>query len=109
MLSQRCKPVSLQDVTNTLILSGTEFLDSVLDIGFTGQVGDRVAYSNAAYMLLGMALEHVTGMSFGDVLQEAISEPLGLGNTGISPPHKRQAIIPEGESFYGLELEYFAP
>ena len=80
-----------------------------MDIGFTGEVGGRVAYSNVAYTLLGMALENITGMSFEEVLQEFIFAPLGLGNTSVSPAHHEQAIIPEGESWYGLDLDYFVP
>ncbi len=43
--------------------------------------GSEVAYSNTNYVLLGYILEDVAGLSFGKLLNDRISEPLGLENT----------------------------
>lgn len=86
------------------------FLDSVMDFGFTGQIGDRVAYSNIAYTLLGYALEDLTGKTFEDILRETITGPLGLDDTSTTPFELRRAILPfDGAPFYGAPLEYFIP
>lgn len=85
-------------------------MDSLLDFGFTGQVGHSVAYSNLAYSLLGYALENVTGQTYEDVLRTTITSPLGLENTSTTPFPLHQAILPSGAApLYGVALEYFNP
>src|SRR5690606_17204118 len=44
--------------------------------------GERFAYSNSGYLLLGHIIEKVTGKSYEQVLQEHILTPLGMTNTG---------------------------
>jgi CubicO group peptidase (beta-lactamase class C family) len=40
--------------------------------------GENYNYSNSGYALLGLLIEEVTGMSYGDYVREAIFEPLGM-------------------------------
>jgi len=52
-------------------------------------------YSNAAYGLLGLALESITGSSFDTIFQDGIVAPLGLRRTFWSlPPSDANAVIP---------------
>jgi CubicO group peptidase (beta-lactamase class C family) len=44
--------------------------------------GERFAYSNSGYLLLGYIIEKVTGKSYEQVLQEHIFTPLKMNNTG---------------------------
>jgi CubicO group peptidase (beta-lactamase class C family) len=44
--------------------------------------GDRFAYSNSGYLLLGYIIEKVTGKSYEQVLQENIFTPLKMNDTG---------------------------
>lgn len=43
--------------------------------------GEGFHYSDTGYVLLGMIVEHVTGMSFGQQLQERFFFPLGMKHT----------------------------
>ena len=54
------------------------FADSTLQIN----PGEKHAYSNSGYMLLGYIMEKVTGKSYEQVLQENIFTPLKMNNTG---------------------------
>jgi len=45
--------------------------------------GEKFAYSNSGYMVLGYIIETVTGSSYETVLQEKILTPLGMKNTGV--------------------------
>jgi CubicO group peptidase (beta-lactamase class C family) len=47
------------------------------------QPGTKWAYSNSGYVLLGLILEHATGRSFADLLNDQILVPLGMKNTGL--------------------------
>ncbi|MGK5638761.1 serine hydrolase domain-containing protein [Streptomyces sp. URMC 126] len=51
--------------------------------------GTRYAYTNTGYVLLGMAVEHLTGRPYGEVLREQVIEPLGLRQTSFVVPDKR--------------------
>lgn len=53
--------------------------------------GSRYAYSNTNYVLLGMAIERITGHSYEQELREQIVEPLGLTETSYVVPDKKIA------------------
>ncbi|MEQ1707555.1 MAG: serine hydrolase [Terricaulis sp.] len=46
--------------------------------------GERWAYSNSGYVLIGAVIEAVTGMPWHAYLAQALFEPLGMNNTGYS-------------------------
>jgi CubicO group peptidase (beta-lactamase class C family) len=56
----------------------------------TSRPGEKWAYNNAGYRLLGMAIENVSGKSYWDFLQSRIFVPLGMDSTRNSDP---KAII----------------
>lgn len=62
--------------------------------------GDRYAYSNTNYLLLGMVIRRVTGAFYGDFLNERIFEPLGMKDTRVI---SLTAIIPNRASGYLLD------
>lgn len=63
--------------------------------------GERWAYSNSGYFLLGMIVEKVAGQSFGLVLKERVLGPLGLARTRPNAP---TSIIPGRSAGYGRIL-----
>lgn len=50
--------------------------------------GARYSYSNTNYVLLGMAVEHITGTSYAQALRTQIVKPLGLRKTSYVVPDK---------------------
>jgi CubicO group peptidase (beta-lactamase class C family) len=48
--------------------------------------GSKFEYSNFAFGLLGHAIEHRTGRSFGELVRDKIVVPLDLRDTGLAPP-----------------------
>lgn len=45
--------------------------------------GERHAYSNSNYLLLGLVIENASGQPLADFLREAVLRPLGLDDTGV--------------------------
>lgn len=45
--------------------------------------GSKWSYSNSGYLLLGYAIESITGMSFADFVHSEFALPLGLLDTGV--------------------------
>lgn len=62
------------------------FADSTLQF----KPGEKFAYSNSGYMLLGYIIEKVTGKRYEQVLQENIFTPLMMINTGYD--HSRSLL-----------------
>jgi CubicO group peptidase (beta-lactamase class C family) len=62
------------------------FADSTLQF----KPGEKFAYTNSGYMLLGYIIEKVTGKSYEQVLQENIFTPLKMNNTGYD--HSRALL-----------------
>ena len=54
--------------------------------------GTQFAYSNTNYIVAGLLLESVTGMTLADNLQSRIVEPLGLTSTYFAPDDARSPI-----------------
>ena len=48
------------------------------------EVGERYAYSNTGYHLLGMIIEKITGDTWQNFLREKIFKPLGMKNTDVN-------------------------
>jgi CubicO group peptidase (beta-lactamase class C family) len=48
--------------------------------------GEKHAYSNSGYILLGLIIEKVAGKSYEAFLKEAIFDPLGMNDTGYDHP-----------------------
>ncbi len=49
-------------------------------------LGEKYAYSNSGYFLLGTIIERASGKSYADFLQENIFAPLGMKDTGYDNP-----------------------
>jgi D-alanyl-D-alanine carboxypeptidase len=49
----------------------------------TGTPGEKYAASDTGYVLLGMALQHLTGRSWADLYQQYVWDPLGLEHTSL--------------------------
>ncbi|MEO8090477.1 MAG: serine hydrolase domain-containing protein [Gemmatimonadales bacterium] len=60
--------------------------------------GDTWSYSNTGYAILGALIRRVTGQFYGDVLQQLIFAPLGMGTRIISEAD----IIPNRSAGYRL-------
>jgi CubicO group peptidase (beta-lactamase class C family) len=58
-----------------------EVLALALEGGLKAAPGERFAYSNIGYGLLGLAIENVTGTSFAEAARAGITVPLGLADT----------------------------
>lgn len=59
---------------------------------------DHFKYSNIAFGLLGQVIEAATGQSFVDYVRAAITDPLGLGDTGAELDPSRAGDYAAGHS-----------
>ncbi|MEV7598448.1 serine hydrolase domain-containing protein [Kitasatospora sp. NPDC089797] len=53
--------------------------------------GSRYSYSNTDFVLMGLAVEHLTGRPYQDVLRDRVLDPLGLQQTSFVVPDQRIA------------------
>lgn len=61
--------------------------------------GAGQAYSNAGYILLGLAIEKISGRPYEAFVKERIFDPLGMKNTGFS---ESDAVVPGRATGYML-------
>ncbi len=73
--------------------------------------GSRPAYSNAAFALIGLAVEAHTGLNYTQQVQQLVAQPLGLTSTRPSSPgdDDSHAVIPPGDSGWGADYGINAP
>lgn len=81
----------------------SEFFDVLAGAGKTWQPGDRAAYSNLAYIILGFAVENITGSAYVDVVRDEITEPLGMTSTSyLAPSDLDRLVVPNASIPYAL-------
>ncbi len=66
-------------------LKGDEIKKAVLSESLIYPPGSKVLYSDLGFMILGWALERITGKKLDEVIKIHLTEPLGLKNTGYGP------------------------
>lgn len=59
-------------------------------------VGERHRYSNASYILLGLAIERVAGETYADHVRSQVFEPAGMARTGLSSVDDVEEEVAEG-------------
>ncbi|KZE40237.1 hypothetical protein AV656_02930 [Bhargavaea cecembensis] len=57
-----------------------------LDLKPIGEPGERISYSNDAFLLLGAIIEQVSGINYREFIMERIVQPAGMKRTTFTPP-----------------------
>ena len=70
-------------VNGTLPVTRQQTVKALNAQPFLSATGTQWSYSNAGYMLLGYAIESITGMSYADFIRTEMALPLGLLDTGV--------------------------
>lgn len=78
------------------------FRDRLLDF----PPGTQWAYSNSGYVLLGLLLEQLGGMSYAELLHQDLWAPLGMHDTGYDDGRK---VVPHLASGYRLDQGAIVP
>ncbi|MFI6502818.1 serine hydrolase domain-containing protein [Nonomuraea typhae] len=58
--------------------------------------GERMSYSNSGWVLLGAAIERITGLPYGEHVHEHVLKPLGMTRSGLARPGEVLAGHAEG-------------
>src|SRR5690606_35898964 len=71
--------------------------------------GERFAYSNSNWVLLGKVLEQMTGKPYGEAIREQIFEPAGMATAGYTwetplIPHRAQGYVDSGNGIINAEF-----
>ncbi|MCA6364091.1 MAG: serine hydrolase [Bacteroidetes bacterium] len=89
-----------------------EIISSFKNLPLEFTPGERYAYSNSGYVLLGYIIEKLSGMSYGDFVQKNIFDKLGMKNSYYADNYK---VIPRMANGYQLyegnyeNPEYMSP
>lgn len=75
-----------------------EILDMTRDQPLSSKPGERFAYNNSGYVLLGYIIEKVSGQSYADYMEANFFQPLGMTHTGYDVSTE---ILPNRASGYG--------
>ena len=83
--------------TTIMPITTTEMADRLRKEPLEFTPGEKMAYSNSGYYLLGAIVEKASGKKYADFLQENIFTPLGMKQTGYDDPLR---IIPNRAAGY---------
>ena len=77
-------------------LRGEELLDALSSAPLDFEPGTQWSYSNTGYILLGMIVERLSGVSLARFLEDRILEPLGMGSTWYRVPENEPGEMATG-------------
>jgi CubicO group peptidase (beta-lactamase class C family) len=86
--------------------SNQDFLPLFVDEPLLFPPGERFLYSNAGYVVLGLIIEKVSGMSYDAYVRQNIFEPSGMSDTAafsVDDKVPNRAIGYTTQDFYGNE------
>lgn len=96
----------------------TEMVRMFADSTLTFTPGEKFAYSNSGYILLGAIIEKVTGKSYETVLKEKIFDPLKMTNSGYdhhntilkkrAAAYEMKGSTPENAPYIDMSIPYAA-
>jgi D-alanyl-D-alanine carboxypeptidase len=72
-----------QKTANAKVFTSAEILALVKDAPLAFTPGDRMAYCNTGYYLLGMIVEKASGKTYDAFLAERVFKPLAMTSTGL--------------------------
>jgi CubicO group peptidase (beta-lactamase class C family) len=90
-------------------MTPTDIVNSVRDRPLDFLPGEQMRYSNTGYVLLGIAIEKASGMTYEKFLQENFWTPLGMKDTGYD---HHATLLPQRASGYargpdGLQNSFY--
>jgi CubicO group peptidase (beta-lactamase class C family) len=80
------------------VTTPSALLSACLELPLEAEPGIRAEYSDPGFILLGAALEALTGEPFATWVSREIFQPLGMTATGFSPPPEARPSIPPTEA-----------
>ncbi|GBF61003.1 beta-lactamase-like protein [Trichophyton mentagrophytes] len=87
-----------------------ELLTELADSHSVSEPYERPVYSQLSFTLFSLALANDTGKDYAQMLEEQVTRPLNLRNTGVSPGEDKRAVIPNVEQQgWGADYGYNAP
>ncbi|RSM05370.1 hypothetical protein CDV31_009608 [Fusarium ambrosium] len=104
---ERPPEVPLCDTLSDLPCTRAEFFKDLENNEYVWQPGQRAAYSDLGFILLGFALENMTGLSYGDIILQQISNPLNLSSVvGFKLEDVSKSILPTEGGSQWIERDF---
>jgi CubicO group peptidase (beta-lactamase class C family) len=94
-----------QKVPNDKVFTAEEILALVKDAPLVFAPGERYAYCNTGYYLLGMIIERVSGKPYGTFVRERIFTPLGMTATTLDDYADARPVRAKGYAPAGGKAE----
>lgn len=70
---------------------------------------DRATYSNMNFVLLGLALEALSGQSYEDIVAQRIFQPLGMKHSRLTKPRDGEGVIPNVANDWNADIGTYGP
>ena len=90
-------------------MSLVEWVDSISGKKLSSKPGEKYAYSNVNFNLLGAVIEKTTGLSYKEYMKTEILEPLGLNSTFVGFPEGDANIVKGSRLGYRHSFTYEIP
>lgn len=87
-----------------LLRHRAEILDGLMKLPPSFEPNYKATYSNLAFVLLGFALENMTGLEYADVVRSSIFDPLGMERASLARPPDTEGIIPSLPNDWNVDV-----
>ncbi|KAL8724490.1 MAG: hypothetical protein Q9166_007924 [cf. Caloplaca sp. 2 TL-2023] len=73
------------------------------------QANYKATYSNIAFVLLGFALENMTGLPYAEIVQSTVFDPIGMSRATLTKPLDSEGIIPNVTNDWRSDIGTYGP
>lgn len=89
--------------------TGPEILDGLIRRPPVFEPNFRATYSNMNFVLLGLALENLLGLSYEEIVNRTILQPLGMKHSRLSKPLDGEGVIPNLTNDWNADIGTYGP
>ncbi|KAL8646122.1 MAG: hypothetical protein Q9210_006311 [Variospora velana] len=86
-----------------------EILDGLITRPPLFEPNDQATYSNMNFVLLGFALQALSGQSYEEILNQRIFQPLGMERSRLTKPPDGQGVIPNATNDWNADIGTYGP
>ncbi|OBT65801.1 hypothetical protein VE03_03315 [Pseudogymnoascus sp. 23342-1-I1] len=83
--------------------SGDDLLENLATRQPMWSPKQKSTYSNINFDLLGLVIENVTGLGYGEYVEGAILRPLGMDSSSFIKSDDSVAVLPKGQNYWDIE------
>ncbi|KAL9592936.1 MAG: hypothetical protein Q9179_006238 [Wetmoreana sp. 5 TL-2023] len=101
--------VGSSDRLHSRLRRSTELIDGFIQRPPAFEPNGRATYCNVAFVLLGFALETLTGLTYDEIVKKTVFDPVGMQRAMLKKPPDSEGVIPNMTNDWDADIGTYGP